>query len=89
LVTLAFLSENLPAGLISQQLATSLCGETSETVVLVRLAPQGGSVLTDASLNGEFHLPVEIHKTSGGYHSLTIGIETRPSSPAAVESLLG
>jgi NTE family protein len=95
LVTLGFLSDRLPASLISEQLAKSLCGETDADIVLVRLKLQaetpvaGGSSLPDAFLNGEFHLPSEIRRAPAGFHALTLGVERQPSSPAAVESLVG
>src|SRR6266705_831516 len=92
LVTLGFLSDGLPASLISEQLAKSLCGETGVEIMLVRLEPRdgnatiGGSEAPDVFLNGEFHLPPEFRQAPAGFHSLTLGVETQPSSPASVES---
>ena len=89
LVTLGYLSDRLPESLISEHLAKSLRAETNAEIVIVRLEPQEGGLPTDAMLNGEFHMPPEIRKASGGFHSLTLGVESRPSSPASVESLVG
>ena len=41
-VTMAFLSERLPASLIGERLARSLCEETNSSVVLVRFERQDG-----------------------------------------------
>src|SRR5216117_315322 len=56
-VTLAFLSEHLPASLISERLARSLCDETESPVVLVRFERLEGEGTTrngtqPACLNG-------------------------------------
>src|SRR5207253_1832344 len=94
LVTLAFLSDSLPASLICDRLAESLCSETNAKVLVLRVELQDGATLAmdaaipDVFLNGEFHLPAEIRKTDGGFHTLTLGVESRPSSPESVESLL-
>src|SRR5450432_4208442 len=64
-VTLAFLSAQIPAAHISEQLARLLSTETNESVVLVRLQPQDGIGSTNREarpeffLNGEFHMPPE------------------------------
>src|SRR5207302_9860894 len=42
----------------------------------------------DVFLNGEFHLPPAIRKTDGGFYALTLGVESRPSSQASIESLI-
>jgi NTE family protein len=93
-VTLGFLTDDLPASLISEQIANSLARETDADIVLVRLERQVVSTSTstaatpDASLNGEFHLPSNINQTAAGIYSLTIGVEQRPSSSKSVESLI-
>ena len=53
-VTLAFLSKHLPAGLISRQLASSLRAETASSVVLVRFEPsEGGSAYVGGYAEGK------------------------------------
>lgn len=97
IVTLAFLSQQLPAATISEQLARSLCSETDANVVLVRFAPQDSVPVTarpelpapEKFLNGEFHMPSRVKKTSGGFHSVTLGIKNaEPPSPAGIASLV-
>src|SRR5947209_1004433 len=93
-VTLAFLSERLPASLISERIAHSLVAETDEKVLLLRIELQAGqkpstrTTAPDVFLNGEFHLPRKMRETEGGFYALTLGVESRPSSPASVESLM-
>jgi NTE family protein len=91
-VVLAYLSNPLPSGLISEQLARSLCTETDASVVLVRLEPQNGSTGNGADaqpfLNGEFHLPPELRGAEGGFRSLTLGVRSDPPTPAGIASLV-
>ena len=92
-VTLAFLSEQLPALLISQQLACSLHAETGASVVLVRFQPEEGFTTNEPArpemyLNGEFHLPPSVPRTEGGYYSLTLNIRGEPPSPAGIHSMV-
>lgn len=93
-VTLAFLSDQICDSLITEQLARSLCAETEESVVLVRLVPQEGQSRMDERsrpelfLNGEVHLPPEVLKTDAGFHSLTLGLRNDPPTPASIASLL-
>jgi NTE family protein len=97
IVTLAFLSQHLPAATISEQLARSLCSETDSNVVLVRFAAQDSSLAAtrpglpapEFFLNGEFHVPSRVNKTIGGFHSITLGIKNaEPPSPAGIASLV-
>jgi len=93
-VTLGFLSKDLPADLISAQLAASLAAESDEMTVLVRFTRQddiGDTVEAaeaDLSLNGEFHMPPQIRRTSAGFHSLILGVGGEPPSPAGIASLV-
>jgi NTE family protein len=93
-VTLTYLSDKLPAWLISEAIARSLVSETNEKVLLLRIelqetnAPAVSGAAPEAFLNGEFHLPPEIRKTDDGFYMLRLGVEDRPSSPASVESLM-
>jgi NTE family protein len=93
-ITLAFLSDRLPASLIGERIAQSLVAEIDERVLLLRIELQEGNLPAtrgtepDVFLNGEFHLPSEIRKTDGGFYALTLGVESRPSSPASFESLM-
>jgi NTE family protein len=97
IVTLAFLSKQLPAATISEQVARSLCSETDGNVVLVRFTTQEGSLVTtrpglpapEFFLNGEFHMPSRVNKTIGGFYSVTLGIkDAEPPSPAGIASLV-
>src|ERR1043166_232497 len=92
-VTLAFLSERLPASVISERLARSLCDETGSSVVLVRFerpevrgATNNG--MPPACLNGEFHMPPWLNQTAGGFQSLALGVGSEPPSPPGIASLV-
>lgn len=93
-VTLGFLSEDLPADLISVQLAGSLSAETKAMTVLVRFTPQddldahGKGAQTDLTLNGEFHMPPHLRRTNAGFHSLVLGVGRELPSPTGIISLL-
>ncbi len=93
-VTLAFLSETIPASLVSEQLAGSLIRETGNSVVLVRFephtdngSPQNGGQ-PNPYLNGEFRMPAQIPKTEAGFGLLALGIRSDPPSPEGIASLL-
>jgi len=94
IVTLAFLSEHLPACLISRQLARSLCVETEASVVLVKVASDGNKAAgandaaPDVFLNGEFHMPAQVQRAEAGFHTLTLGVGSEPPSPAGIQSLM-
>ena len=93
-ITLTFLSESLPASLISEQLARSLCEETQTSVVLVRFESQADQATTkfeaqpNPYLNGEFHMPSCVARTAAGFHALTLGIRSEPPSPEGLVSLM-
>ena len=93
-VTLAFLSDQISADLISEQLARSLCVETKATVVLVRLEPladenrAGNGARSEPFLNGEFHMPAEVRQTEAGFHFITLGVRSDPPTPAGIASLV-
>ena len=91
-VTLAFLSEHIPASLVSHQLARYLHGETNASVVLVRFAPYDQLVAADGcppnvSLNGEFKMAARLANADPAFELLTVGIKTEPS-PSSIASLL-
>ena len=94
-VTLAFLDGRIPDSFTSEQLARSLCAETRESVVLVRLERQIGATETEGGaqsepyLNGEFHMPPEVGKADAGFHSLALGVRNDPPTPAGIASLVG
>jgi NTE family protein len=60
--------------------------------VLVRFAPQDENPEPPAPeffLNGEFHMPAQVNKTIGGFHSVTLGVKNaEPPSPAGIASLV-
>src|SRR5690349_21409641 len=90
IITLAYLSEQIPHALVSEQLARSLCVEAEATVVLVRLEPQdhcghtGAQPQPDFYLNGEFHMPLEMERTDSGFCRFTLGVRTDPPTPAGI-----
>jgi hypothetical protein len=94
LIALAFLSEQLPGSVISEQLARSLCAETTAPVVLVRLERHDGKgngdngAQADMFLQGEFHMPSRVIKTQGGFHFLTLRVKSDPPSPGSIASLI-
>ena len=73
-VTLAFLSEAIPAALISELIERSLGEETQASVVLVRFeslenqARASGSAQSPPHLNGEFHMPPCVNRAKAGFH---------------------
>ena len=93
IITLGFLSEELPARLVSEHLARSLVSETRASVILVRFEaePEGTRTPAEAPelyLNGEFHLPGQLHETEGGFHLLKLMVRSDPPSPAGLDSLV-
>jgi NTE family protein len=91
---LGFLSDQIVAPHITEQLARSLCAETDASVVLVRLEGQDCDFKSpepnrsQATLNGEFHFPAELRPTEGGFHSITLGVRSDPPSPAGIDSMI-
>jgi NTE family protein len=95
IVTLGFVSQDLSAATISEQLARSLCSETDSNVVLVRFAPEDSRETgmspsqPEYFLNGEFHMPSRVNKTAGGFYSVVLGIKNaEPPSRAGIASLV-
>jgi NTE family protein len=89
-VTLVFLSEQIPAALVSHQMARLLHRETGGSVVLVRFAPYDQLVSTggcNLSLNGEFRMAAQMADADPAFELLTVGVKTEPS-PSSVASLL-
>jgi NTE family protein len=93
-VTLAFLSGHLPAMLLGEQVARSLCTETGASVVLVRLTrPLNGDTTTflrhgNFLPENNFHLPDLLQRTDGGYHFLSVGPEGELYRPESIPSLV-
>src|SRR6266446_1635651 len=91
-VTLAFLSEQLPSPLISRHLVRTLVAETGSSVILVRFEPQTDSAADpsrpDLYLNGEFHLPAQLTPTDDGFCFLPLVVRADPPSPAGLDSLV-
>ena len=104
-ITLAYLSKHLPAALISEQLAQSLCAETGDTVVLVR--PQlcegppayNGAQYGDATVvdwapselvfQGQFGAPANLRKTDAGFHLLTLSVRKEPGPAQSIATVVG
>jgi NTE family protein len=92
-VTLGFLSADLPAQLISEQLARSLHAETEAAVVLVRLeqarGDTGGSGQNDhLMLQGDLPTASGMRKTDAGFYQLTLSLSQEGPSAAGVSALL-
>ncbi|HWX18833.1 MAG TPA: patatin-like phospholipase family protein [Candidatus Binatia bacterium] len=92
-VTLAFLSEHIPAPALSEELARSLAAETGEQVVLVQFEAPGangakGNGTHDLVFRDGFPLVDRVLTTQDGFHSLTVGLRNGPLNPAGTASLL-
>jgi CRP-like cAMP-binding protein len=86
---LAFLSQSIPASLISEQLARSLCAETKASVLLVRLEACDNTGLQSALLlSGELQMPPRVMRTEGGFHFLTVAIGSEGPSSTGISSLV-
>src|SRR5262245_13686511 len=83
-VTLAFLSEQIPAALVTHQLARFLHRETALSVVLVRFAPYDDLTSPGGEprvyLNGEFRMPNRIGEVDPDFDLLTVGVKGEPSA---------
>jgi NTE family protein len=94
IVTLAFLAEQLPDSLISQQLAQSLCAETEASVVLVRLerhddtAPGADGARPALFFDEECNLWSQMRRTNSGFHCLTLSVRSNPPAPSRMDWLL-
>ena len=77
-VSLVYLSRNLPASVLSENVAQSLSAETGARVVLVRLEQQNGNQATTRGqrlmLDGELRLPGDWPPNDGGFHFLTLEV---------------
>jgi NTE family protein len=88
-VMLSFLSDQIPASLICERLASSLHTETNASVVLVRLeALDPRAARATALLDGEFHLPPRVVKTAAGFHFVPVCAGRDGPSAAGVASLV-
>ena len=92
-ITLAFLSNVLPAQLLGRQIARALSAETDEPVALVHLMrPPSGDTTTirrgAVGLSGEFPLPTEIPGSEDGYHYLSLGENGELYQPDWIPSLI-
>lgn len=93
-VTLAFLSERLPASYLGEQIAQSLRNETDASVILVRLerangsAATHGTALADLVHNGCLQLPQHISLTQSGLHQLNIYVNGDLHPPEWIAALV-
>lgn len=92
-VTLAFLSQSLPAQVLGRQIARALAAETDESVALIQLVrPPSGDTTTfrrsAALLSGEFPLPAEIRGGEDGYYFLSVGENGELFQSDWIESLV-
>nr|UXE44833.1 hypothetical protein Hi04_10k_c3780_00021 [uncultured bacterium] len=93
-VSLAFLSNQLPAGLIGRQLARAVQAETGAAVVLVRLeehtnSPPGFSGRRARPLfDSKFQIASAMRQTEEGFYQITLGLGEHEPSPNCVSRLL-
>ncbi|HEX3628503.1 MAG TPA: patatin-like phospholipase family protein [Verrucomicrobiae bacterium] len=92
-VTLAFLSLDLPASLLGRQIARALAAEIDEPVALIQLTrPATGDTTTirrgASGLSGEFPLPAEIPTGDDGYYFLSLGENGELYQPDWIPSLV-
>src|SRR5262249_35470331 len=93
IVTLAFLSEHIPAAFLTEELARLLAAETGESAVLVRFKGPG---LNGAKSNGTHDFDGHDSastldralKRQEGFQSLTVGMNNGASTPDSIHSLL-
>lgn len=95
-VTLTFLSKDLPATSVTEPLAQYLHDETGQNVLLIRFA---GSVdpaepgeklpVDSSSFNGHFRQIAHISPPEGGFHLCTLTISNESYHPGWIEPLLG
>lgn len=96
IVALPFLSDQLPAPLLSEALAGQLRAETSSSVILVRFVPEretsgsgpAGAARPELYVNGEFHLPLELTQSDDGVYRLTISLRSEPPTAPGLDSLV-
>lgn len=94
MAVLAFMSNRLPAVMMGEQVARSLCRETGASVVLVRLMhPVNGDTTTflrENRLSPENHfvLPAQLPSSDGGFNFLSVGLEGELYQPERIPSLV-
>ena len=93
-VTLVFLSRQLPAALLSEQVARRLHDETGASGALVRFTATHHLTGTqtrrknDLVLNGALHLPSELPQTEDGFCTLNLAVDDELHPPGWIASLL-
>src|SRR3954451_5369685 len=88
-VTLAFLSEQLPASLLANDLARALSQETGSSVVLVRFEKsEEERNATELMTEGELRLPPQELKGEGSFSALTFGVACRAPKAGRIASLV-
>ncbi len=93
-VSLAFLSNQLPASLISRRLARAVYSETGAAVVLVRLehTTANPSAFTGKParplFNNKSQIGSAMRQTDEGFYQITLGVSDHEASPTCVSRLL-
>jgi len=93
-ITLAFLSRQLPAPLLSEQLAQCLHSETGTPVALVRLTADGGhssckgQPAVNLTLDGNFQLSQECLPSADGFSLFNLILAEESHPPGWIEALL-
>ena len=92
-VTLGFLSEHIPASVLTEELAGSLAAETGQSAVVVRFkgpglsGPQSNGTHSFGEQDSASALDRAL-KNQDGFHCLTVGMSNGASTPASIHSLL-
>jgi NTE family protein len=92
-ITLAFLSEHIPASLLTEDLARALAAETGEPAVLVRFKGPGSSGAKFNGMHGLFEQDSNLMldralRNQEGFYSLTVGMGNGSGSPASIDLLV-
>jgi NTE family protein len=90
-VTLSFLSEHVPASMVTHELARSVHNETAASVVLVRFTRHNGRANGDGTqpsvyVNGAFRIMAQLSRNGAPYELLTVAVKSDPS-PSQIASL--
>jgi len=92
-ITLAFLSEHIPASLLTEELARALAAETSEPAVLVTCKGPGACGAKSSGTHGLVEqdraaVLDRALRNQDGFHSLTVGMRNGGGAPASIDFLL-
>lgn len=90
-ISLVFPCAHPAADTISEEFASSLTAETTASVLLVRFDLSARNSARDREqvyLNGEFHMPPRMRRSTSGFHFLSIRVAQESPSPEGIVSLV-